>query len=89
MSADNWANCPKCHKKPVSQDEYAASIYGTVTVSKFLAMVSAYKPAPEDGMLTLRENYEVGISEGKFFVNYRASCSCGFHYEFKRQNIEI
>ena len=54
MSADNWAECPRCKDKT--------------------------KPA------ALREDYEQGILDGKYFVTYSGvcyDCDFEFHYEYE------
>ncbi len=47
--------------------------------------------SPPEAKYTLREDYEIGVSDGKFFVSYSAICrnhdkpnneGCGFEYEF-------
>ena len=51
MSADNWADCPKCSER---------------------------------GESSLREDYEIGILDGEFYVIYTGECrECGFKFQSK------
>ena len=55
MSADNWAECPKCGE---GNDVYRHS-------------------------LPFREDYEIGVYDGKFKIYYRGRCECcGFCKSF-------
>ena len=57
MSADSWAECPKCGKGK------------TPGISE-----------------PVREDYEIGIYNGEFFINYSGVCSeseCDFEKHFK------
>lgn len=88
MSADNWGICPKCKK---NQDavmdrniEKVVEAYGKIPEEAYLTMkieLLAVKKTED----TLRENYELGVNEdGKFIVNYRASCSvCHFKFSYR------
>jgi hypothetical protein len=89
MSADNWGNCPKCYKPAETKEEFARRVYGKVTVEVFTNALAEFVGHRPEGEGSLREDYELGFSDGKFYVNYRCHCACGFHYEFKRQNIEV
>ncbi len=56
MSADNWAECPKCGKGKVKDN------FGT----------------------PLREDYEIGIYGGEFFISYSGMCrECDFEKKFE------
>ena len=88
MGADNWAICPNCKKKIENARakliEKANKSYGKVNPEEYLAMLRRAEKE-EEIERTLREDYELGISEdGQFYVNYRSSCKvCGFHYDYK------
>lgn len=89
MSADNWTTCPKCksNKEDVIKKTRleAEKSYGKVTSDKFLSLINDISneenKEPDE---TLREDYEIGMDEGKSFsINYRASCSaCEFKYNY-------
>ncbi len=88
MSADNWAICPQCKQK-VEQDQRAliaraANAYGNVSEVEYHKLkkeVASFPSAPEH---TLREDYDMGIWEGKFEVTYKAACSeCTFRHTFR------
>ncbi len=90
MSADNWTYCPKCraeHDTALKKEQKrVADLYGKVDVAAFDAARAALKTledaTPEQ---TLREDYEIGIYNGVFSINYGAGCECGFRYEFKHE----
>lgn len=86
MSADNWSICPKCRKNAVIEKEKQAaeviSSYGKIPREKWLELKCA-ADTQLDLDQTLREDYEIGIDEnGEFFVDYYASCNCGFKFSF-------
>lgn len=86
MSADNWAKCPKCHKEEVDHVAAIKKLYGKITLDEFeKRMAEAKAEAVNTSEETLREDYEIGILEGKFYVIYSASCECGFAYKFKHE----
>jgi hypothetical protein len=82
MSADSWADCPKCTKATEKLIEQAKAVYGKVTEEEYNDLrdkILATKP----NKYTLREDYEIGIWLGKFEVYYSASCSkCDFEYSY-------
>lgn len=90
MSADNWAQCPRCTKRAVAEKdslmEKARKSYGKVPAEDWMEMV---KKAEQPISLkdNLREDYSFGIlADGEFYVLYRCSCSvCGFEHEFKEE----
>lgn len=64
--------------------------YGKVPKEEYQAIVDELKKPKEKLQTTLREDYEVGIYQGEFFVDYSGRCDvCGFEYqyEFKDTNI--
>lgn len=86
MSADNWTECPKCSKEALDAHgaklEAAQASYGNVSAKEYRKLIlEAEKPYEPE--ITLREDYEIGIYNGKFRVSYRAHCSvCGFTYKY-------
>ena len=79
MSAENWAQCPKCFDKFTKERK---SIYGSVSEENYHVEVKRIENAIK--AQNLREDYEIGIDlNSKFYVKYCGHCSfCGFHYEF-------
>lgn len=95
MSADNWAACPACVKRldvAVGEAERAAEkAYGVVPVDEWMKLrdtVAAAQAKRDEPEQTLREDYEIGVSDGVFEVDYRAHCSkCQWSYAFKHDAI--
>lgn len=96
MSADNWAECPRCLKtESESLDRArlaAGESYGKVPPGVYLASLRAVEAKAgllENMESTLREDYELGITrEGQFCVIYKARCSrCGFAHTFKHEQM--
>ncbi len=88
MSADNYAACPKCqavHDDEVTKAREAVdAAYGKVSVAEFDRMREKAQAmsGPIDNML--REDYEIGIEDGTFYVDYRAVCeTCRFTFAYK------
>jgi len=86
MSADNWGFCPKCMKQHVKYlEELKKNVeqsYGKVSAEDYLLLTEKLNN-PDKPKDTLREDYDLGISEEKFYVSYRASCKvCGFTFSF-------
>ncbi len=88
MSADRWSVCPRC--KDTKEKEYServdavAKMYGKVPAEEY---EQAKKDLfyEEDFEETVREDYEIGIWENKFFVSYSAHCTsrgCNFVVKF-------
>jgi hypothetical protein len=87
MSADNWGTCPKCRRLfsiySEKRREEILNSYGKIPEADYLSMRDelARKKAPVD---TLREDYEIGIINGVFSIDYSAECSeCGFKFRYK------
>lgn len=92
MSADNWAECPKCRKRV--EKEYADANkalreqYGKVSLEEYkkledVAKLKAHKCKEMD--ITLREDYEIGIYDGRFYIGYSGTCTdpnCDFVFHF-------
>lgn len=79
MSAENWAQCPRCTK--IFEAE-RLTLYGNVPEERYPSEVKRVEGAIK--AQNLREDYEIGIDlEGNFYVKYCGHCAfCGFHYEF-------
>lgn len=88
MSANNWAECPKCEEEKISKVEELkrkiSDSYGKVSETEYnmlkirLEKIKAVVSNP-----TLREDYEIGIWDGQFKVGYYASCEkCDYSYEY-------
>ena len=87
MSADNWAYCPKCKvaelKKEASLDETIRQSYGKISSEKYLELLQK-RQNPVGLECTLREDYNIGIYDGEFYVSYSGSCQkCDFKKAFK------
>ncbi len=93
MSADNWANCPKCVEEATKQwkrdKEKLDESYGKVSAERYLEQVRLF-PKSTIYRVTLREDYNVGIDGENFCVNYKGTCvECGFKYNFvHKESIE-
>jgi|WetSurMetagenome_2_1015567.scaffolds.fasta_scaffold670545_2 hypothetical protein len=89
MSADNWTYCPKCTEKAnIARQAFenkAKTSYGKVSAEEYLRLTEQLNK-PDEREQTLREDYELGIIENKFYVSYRASCTaCKFSFTFKEE----
>lgn len=88
MSADNWRVCPVCLKRADDDRNVrlaaVAELYGKVPAEKWAAKQTK-AAQPVDLEHTLREDYEVGLSEdGRFYVSYCGSCDvCGLEHRHK------
>ncbi len=91
MSADAWRICPNCEQ--VANEAFVAKLaaardsYGKVTPEAYakLCAQAAKKPELEE---SLREDYEIGVWNGKFEVSYHGMCQrCGLTHEFKTTQV--
>jgi rubredoxin len=83
MSANNWAICPQCEQRKKKLEEEVKGLYGQIPAEDYLRKVEELKTQKKD-QYTLREDYEIGIYQGRFNVNYRGSCEvCGFTYNYE------
>ncbi|MEU3476429.1 hypothetical protein [Rhodococcus sp. NPDC006774] len=92
MSADNWAECPKCKRdretKLAKLDADIASQYGKVTVEAFdeLRRRATEERTAKINLHTFREDYEIGVYDGEFYISYTGGCSvCGITHSFKHE----
>ena len=90
MSADNWAQCPRCaaNRQAAVRDliAKAAQAYGVLPISEFDKLrQSAVDLECESLNSTYRENYEIsGAEDGEVVVSYRGSCArCGLSLKFE------
>jgi hypothetical protein len=94
MSADNWTQCPRCYvtnqAKADEKDRIASESYGKVSPEQFDVLRDEAKvfrkeiTLNDDFCSTLREDYDIGISEQEFSVSYSGRCDvCGFKFQFK------
>ena len=84
MSADNWAQCPRCLRKHQTElDEARAALdaaYGNVPVAEFDTMRETLAKREQGGIdNTFREDYEFyGVEEGTLHISYSGGCNvCG------------
>jgi hypothetical protein len=97
MSADNWRVCPQClleHRKSmetclIGHKNQITQALAAIKENQVLASIKAnisHIDLPSSPKETLREDYEVGISQdGQFFVNYSGYCkACEFSFSFKQ-----
>jgi hypothetical protein len=83
MSADRWSECPGCCKNYKNKLDEA---YGKVSKKEYQKLILS-----DYDEYSLREDYEIGISKGKFYVNYRGECEqCGFEFNYNyKEKINI
>ncbi len=92
MSADNWTQCPQCKKNNEAKaDELDAKVheaYGKRDPIEFMKLrdeALAFRNAigrDDEYVSTLREDYQVGITDGEFSVSYGGRCICGFSFKY-------
>lgn len=92
MSADNWGTCPRCLKRAEKAQEAkknrAVKAYGKVSPDEYakLLLLASEEDAMES---TLREDYDIGITEegsGVFYVRYTARCTaCELSFTFNHE----
>ena len=95
MGADNWTKCPKCailaNKKTAQVRDNINRNYGKIPQDEYDHLIEKSKE-PIELLDTLREDYEIYMTEDRFFeVEYSAACSkCGFKFEFKhKETVEV
>lgn len=96
MSANNWAECPRCIKVAKENDKkrlkHIQDSYGKIREEEYLKLLKTSNERLGEVLAeTLREDYCIGICEDKFEVSYFGSCKvCGFKKEFKKtERLEI
>lgn len=96
MSADNWAECPKCYAAGVrdrhAKQQAADRAYGVESPAAYLKLLEAAKE-PVAPAYSLREDYIIGTKpDGEFYVSYSARCQkCDFRHQhtFVKRVVEI
>lgn len=94
MSADNYTYCPKCQKDLLSKRaKTVAEVekqYGKIPAKEYheamAYAISSNPDSPPDP--TLREDYQVGIYDGEFQLEYSAECqaiTCNFKFTFNHK----
>ena len=96
MSADNWTQCPRCLKRRAMEVENketeVGAAYGKVTVERFDQMRAELESLKTDEVdNTFREDWEIGVFNGEFFVQYKGACgTCNLRHEFKyEQDVNV
>lgn len=93
MSADNWADCPRCkviREAALTERERAVeNAYGKVPVAEFDAM-RAELERDANTLIdpTFREDYEIyGAEDGVVKVRYQGRCKdCGLSLKFEHDH---
>jgi hypothetical protein len=91
MGADKYTECPKCLKKrEVEFKKFETKhneSYGKVsrdTYLKNIEKLNEMKRELDTPIKTVREDFEIGIYDGEFEVDYSSSCSkCDFAFTYK------
>ena len=99
MSADNWAMCPQCREKAISEverkEKLVASKYGKIPIENYEAMkgeAQSMRAALNKREETFREDWELGMvgDSFQFYVSYSGSCGvCGLSFSFKHEVNDI
>lgn len=92
MSADNWANCPRCFARAKLESEarfqQAVDAYGKVPPDEYEALREAAQVSVDpDSFNTFREDYEFyGAFEGTVIASYGGGCDvCGLSVSFRHE----
>lgn len=95
MSADNWAQCPRCTAEASAKFEAREvaiqATYGVAPVDEFDAARQSLaddRTAFERRYPTFREDYEIcGAETGVITVSYSGHCKeCGLELSFKEEH---
>lgn len=87
MSADSWEVCPRCHEKYVEEcdsfNKKVDDLYGKIPPEEYIRLLAENdRMQSQEEPRTLREDYELGIIEGEYYLRYNGTCTkCGWHYE--------
>ena len=89
MSASNWRQCPRCleaaRQLRASLAEQAAAAYGRVPAAEYERLRLAAAEEPEVGD-HFREDYTIGVYQGKFSVSYRGLCQdCALEFRYRHE----
>jgi hypothetical protein len=95
MSADNWANCPRCQKALDGTVDILsrrlADEYGKIPVAAYTDLQNQLAEAAvkaKAGSQTFREDYEIyGAATGTVTVSYGGHCKvCGLDLGFEDEH---
>jgi len=95
VSADNWAQCPRCTSvgsaKLQAHEAAIQASYGVVPVAEFdeaRRALEAERDAFERRTPTFREDYEIyGAATGVVTVGYSGHCrECGLQLDFTEEH---
>src|SRR5258708_6440644 len=98
MSADNWANCPRCAYINLNEiqklEEYVKDSYGKVNLEDYELLVEQladvkHEKAQKIGSATFREDYEFyGAETGTLQISYRGQCTkCGLSHKIHEERV--
>lgn len=93
MSADNWAECPRCMAQKAQRNEdltaQVKDAYGEMPLEEWLTFRDATQGEIDEKVdSTFREDWEIGTVEGEFYVRYKGACgTCDLRYEFKHDHV--
>lgn len=88
MSADNWADCPRCLARASARREAdlkaAADSYGKVDEATYRENTDSIKDVRTADYTTFREDYAIyGAADGTVRVDYSGRCmTCGLDLSF-------
>lgn len=88
MSADNWASCPNCQSEKAYNDlcEEIDNSYGEIGQGLYLELVAKRDNWDTLNNPDLREDYEIGIYDGDFYIIYSAHCdNCNFEFKYNHR----
>lgn len=99
MAANNWTECPECKrriKESISnfKDELE-KLYGKISMSEYHAKLLELKHREIESngtRETVREDYEIGLVNGRLIIDYAAKCTalgCNFLKTFKYNGEKI
>jgi hypothetical protein len=92
VSADNWAECPRCKVRAAAEiDRQLAAVqarYGEVSADEYLELMAAVPKLPERADSTFREDYEIyGAASGVVKVSYGGHCMvCDLDLQFTHEH---
>ena len=66
--------------------EQVSASYGKVPADEYLQLTKSISKGKPQIDSTFREDYEIGVYEGKFFVSYHGECQeCKLKHVFKHE----
>jgi transcription elongation factor Elf1 len=86
MSADRWTKCPQCENNRKETLVEIERSYGNESADLYRKMIDRLNELKQGSDDTLKEDYEQGIDNGVYSVNYSAHCKkCGFKFDYKHE----